>query len=32
VFDFANFGYFVQITLSRGLAAGDTRVFRVRLL
>jgi hypothetical protein len=31
VFDFTNFGYFVQISLSRGSAAGDTRIFRVRL-
>ena len=31
VFDFTNFGYFLQITLNRALAAGDTRIFRVRL-
>jgi hypothetical protein len=30
-FDFTNFGYFLQITLSRDLGAGDTRIFRVRL-
>ena len=31
VFDFTNFGYFVQITLCRDAGAGDTRIFRVRL-
>ncbi len=31
VFDFENFGYFLQITLSRARGAGDTRIHRVRL-
>jgi hypothetical protein len=31
VFDFTNFGYFLQISLVRGSTAGDTRIFRVRL-
>ena len=31
VFDFTNFGYYLQIALSRTPAGGDTRIFRVRL-
>jgi hypothetical protein len=31
VFDFTNFGYFLQISLTRAQAGGDTRIFRVRL-
>jgi hypothetical protein len=31
VFDFENFGYYLQLTLTRGERAGDTRIHRVRL-